>query len=143
MLGCGYLQKPAGTAAGPNWRYAEDLTKTDLASCDAVFMTGADWVRLQAKLGTTDMPGCAYLQKPAGTAAGPNYAYAQDLTHASDISTCPYVALTGSEWMQVKALIEQPAPTGGSTDVNVSPEILLAMAVVVCFVLGWIAGQQR
>lgn len=82
---------------------------------------------------------------------GPTYVTAWLLvpdTTTTDLSKCFSVSLSGAEYQslstRIDALEARPASSGsGGSAVNVSADIFVGALLVVCFVLGWIAGGQR
>lgn len=144
--------------------YVLDSTTQDTANCQAVFMSGAEYVALLSlrgqSLGGLHMPLCIRLGNAGNPSSGQQGAtnYLMDSTGTAnltpltlakfvlpdttpqDISQCSAVALSGADFASLSA------PAGGSTggsQVNVSAEIFIGAALVLCLAVGWIAGGQR
>lgn len=58
-------------------------------------------------------------------------------TTVTDLSACEAVSLSGSDYLALKA-VSAPVNT-----MNVTADIFVGAALVLCFALGWISGAQR
>jgi len=89
-----------------------------------------------SKGGNASVFGAAYMGTQYGQ-LGIQGAIADEFP-VTDLSQCQFVAITGAEFLAFQAAAA-PAPT----PMNVTADIFVGAALVLCFALGWIAGGQR
>jgi len=160
-----YLMDATGSTLSVPVTYAQ-FALVDGSQCDFQYFSGAEYVALLASIPVpvgkgSSMATCLMRGYAGNTASGPSGAinYYQDASHANitplvlaefllvdpnpkDLSQCQAVALSGADFQAITAMQGSVGGSGGSA-VNVSADIFIGAALVLCLAVGWIAGGQR
>lgn len=106
---------------------------------------------LKASYVGTQSGAATILWNAAGTAWLSPYTQAKPLLvdSSADTTSCAMLTISGAEYQALLSSIAAAGSgagggsTGGANTMNVTADIFVGVALVVCLAVGWIAGAQR